>query len=79
MNLKGDKKMNEFLAFVADVMDTDVDEINMETTYKEYSKWDSLMMMTLVMELEEEYDVSISIDEIGKVHTLEDLYKLIEE
>lgn len=71
--------MNEFLAFVADVMDTDVDEINMETTYKEYSKWDSLMMMTLVMELEEEYDVSISIDEIGKVHTLEDLYKLIEE
>lgn len=79
MNLEGDKKMNEFLAFVADVMDTDVDEINMETTYKEYSKWDSLMMMTLVMELEEEYDVSISIDEIGKVHTLEDLYKLIEE
>ena len=79
MNLEGDKKMNEFLAFVADVMDTDVDEINMETTYKEYSKWDSLMMMTLVMELEEEYDVSISIDEIGKVHTLGDLYKLIEE
>lgn len=79
MNLEGDKKMNEFLTFVADVMDTDVDEINMETTYKEYSKWDSLMMMTLVMELEEEYDVSISIDEIGKVHTLEDLYKLIEE
>ena len=71
--------MNEFLEFVADVMDTDVDEINMETAYKEYSKWDSLMMMTLVMELEEEYDVSISIDEIGKVHTLGDLYKLIEE
>ena len=71
--------MNDFLEFVADVMDTDVDEISMQTTYKEYSKWDSLMMMTLVMELEEEYDVSISIDEIGKVHTLEDLYKLIEE
>ena len=79
MDLEGENKMNEFLEFVADVMDTDVDEINMETTYKEYSKWDSLMMMTLVMELEEEYDVSISIDEIGKVHTLEDLYKLIEE
>jgi len=71
--------MNEFLEFVADVMDVDISDINMETTYKEFSKWDSLMMMTLVMELEEEYDASISIDEIGKVHTLGDLYKLIEE
>lgn len=71
--------MNEFLEFIADVMDADISEISTETTYKEYSKWDSLMMMTLVMELEEEYDISISIDEIGKVHTLGDLYKLIEE
>lgn len=70
--------MNEFLEFVAEVMDVDVSELSKETTYKEYSKWDSLMMMNLVMELEEEYDTSISLDEIGKVHTLEDLYNLIE-
>lgn len=70
--------MEKFLEFVAEIMEVDVNEINMETAYKEYSRWDSLMMMTLIMELEDEYDTSISVDEIGKVHTLQDLYQLVE-
>lgn len=70
--------MEKFLEFVADVMEVEVSEIGMETRYKEFKPWDSLMMMSLVMELEEEYNVSISIELIGKVETLEDLYGLIE-
>ena len=43
--------MEKFLEFVAEIMEVDVSEISMETLYKE-GKWDSLMMLTLVMELE---------------------------
>ena len=40
--------MKRFLEFVAEIMEED--QVTMDTPYKE-GKWDSLMMLTLVMEL----------------------------
>lgn len=67
----------KFLKFVADVMEVEVSKISMETQYKVYEKWDSLMMLTLVMELEAEYGVSIPMEKVGNVTTLRDMYQLI--
>ena len=47
-----------------------------DTRYKE-GVWDSLMMITLVMELEAEYGVSIPLEKMGGVKTLRDLYDLV--
>ena len=44
--------------------------------YKE-GKWDSLKMLTLVMELEAEYGVSIPMESLGKVKTLSDMYEFV--
>lgn len=52
--------MKRFLEFVAEIMEED--QVTMDTPYKE-GKWDSLMMLTLVMELEAEYSVSHSYGE----------------
>lgn len=71
--------MQDFLNFVAEVMGTDALELNPETRYKEYEAWDSLMMLTLVMELEAEYGVSIPMEKLGEVKTLGDLYGLIQK
>ena len=68
--------MDKFLEFVAGIMEVDVSEISMDTPYKE-GKWDSLMMLTLVMELEAEYGVSIPIESLGNVRTMIDLYSLV--
>lgn len=67
--------MQDFLAFVAGVMQVDPTEISGETRFKEYKKWDSLMHMRLVMEIEEEYDVEIPIDEVPNIKTLNDFYR----
>ena len=69
--------MEAFLEFVAEVMDVDIAEISMKTKYKEYEKWDSLMMLTLVMELEAEYNVTIPVEKLGAVTTLADLYGMV--
>ena len=69
--------MEKFLSFVAGIMEVDVSAISMETEYKRYEKWDSLMMLTLVMELEAEYGVSIPMESLGNVKTLADLYALV--
>lgn len=66
--------MEKFLKFVAEIMEED--EIGMDMPYKE-GKWDSLMLLTLVMELEAEYGVSIPMESLGKVKTLADLYEFV--
>ena len=68
--------MEHFLEFVAEVMEKDPSEINLGIVYKEFDGWDSLMMLTLVMEIEAEYGVSIPLEKVGEVKTLADLYAL---
>ncbi len=68
---------NAFLSFVASVMGCPVSDISMETAYGEFVKWDSLMMLTLVMELEAEYETNIPIESIGDIKNLSDLYELV--
>lgn len=67
--------MQEFLEFVAGVMQVDPSELSGETRFKEFKKWDSLMHMRLVMEIEEEYDVEIPIEEVPNIKTLNDFYQ----
>lgn len=64
----------KFLEFVAEIME--VDEVSMDTTYKE-GNWDSMMMLTLIMELEAEYGVSIPMESLGNVKTLADMYAFV--
>ena len=69
--------MQDFLSFVAGIMQVDVSELSEMTRYKEFKKWDSLMHMRLVMEVEEMYNVEIPIDEIPNIKTLNDLYQFV--
>ena len=66
--------MQEFLTFVAGIMQVDPSELSGETRFKEFKKWDSLMHMRLVMEIEEEYEVEIPIEEVPSIKTLKDFY-----
>lgn len=67
----------KFLDFVAQIMEIQPEEISMDTEYKVFSKWDSLMMMNLIMEIEEEYDTVIPIEKVGNIKKLEDLFNLL--
>ena len=69
--------VQQFIDFIADVMEVDASVISEDTTYGEFEKWDSLMHMRLVMEVEEEYDVEIPIDEVPDIKKLSDFYKYI--
>ena len=65
-----------FLILIAEVMDVEREDISMETRYEEFEKWDSLMMLNLIMECEQEFNIIIPMEKIGKISTLGDLYAL---
>ena len=69
--------MQEFLVFVANVMEVDVSSLSEDTTREEFTKWDSLMHLRLVMEIENEYDIEIPIDEVPNIKKLKDFFTYI--
>lgn len=56
----------------------DEDEVTLDMPYNQ-GKWDSMMMLTLVMEIEAEYSVTIPVEGLGNVKTLADLYKYVDK
>ena len=70
--------MQELINFIASVMEVDPSELTEDTAYGTIEKWDSLMHMKLVMEIEEEFDTEIPIDEVPNIKTIKDFYKYIE-
>ena len=61
---------------ISDKMDIDVEEIKQDSSF-ESLKIDSLDMVEIVMDIEEEFDVSI--EEAENLKTVADLVKFIED
>lgn len=61
---------------ISDKMDIDVDEITMDSSF-ESLKIDSLDMVEIVMDIEEEFDVSI--EDAENLKSVADLVKFIED
>lgn len=70
--------MNNFLEFVAGILNVPVESISLDTTYNSIPVWDSLMQIRLVMEIERKYSINIGIQMVNKIRSLGDFYKLIE-
>jgi len=71
--------MKDFIEFVARVMEVEPETLSEDTAYGLHEKWDSMMQLRLVMEIEEEYDVEIPIDDVPNIKTLKDFYKYLEK
>ena len=69
--------MEQFLQFVANVFDVPVSELSPDTQYNSIPQWDSVMQLRLVMEIESEYGVSIPIDAVAELDTLQKFYDQI--
>lgn len=57
----------------ADVFNTQFDKINLHTKQNELEGWDSLGQLRIIMAIEENFNISFSIDEISSLTTFERL------
>jgi acyl carrier protein len=72
------KSLEEFVELFAEQFDeTDASEIKAETVFKELDEWSSLIALSVIAMVDEEYDITIKGDDIRNSNTVEDLFNAI--
>lgn len=69
--------MEEFLSFMAEILEVDKESLTLETTQEDVETWDSLMQLRLIGEVEAKYSVMIPMDEVSKLTTLGAFYDIV--
>ncbi len=73
-------ELKKFIENFADQFDeTDASEIKAETMFKELDEWSSLVALSVIAMVDEEYDVALRGDDIRSARTVEDLYNLVKK
>lgn len=70
--------MNNFIErFTLLLEDTDLNTVDGDTVFKDLDEWDSLLALSLITMIDEEYKVKITGEEIRNSSSINDLYAVI--
>ena len=73
-------ELKDFIANFADQFDdTDASEITAATEFKTLDEWSSLIALSVIAMVDEEYDVTLKGDDIRGAVTVEDLFNIVKE
>lgn len=72
------KSLEEFVALFAEQFDfTDPTEIAAGTAYHDLDEWSSLIGLSVIAMVDEEFDIALKGDDIKNAVTVEDLYNRV--
>lgn len=63
--------------FAAQFEDTDAAVFTPETRFRELDEWSSLIALSILAMVDEEYDVQLKADEMRKTNTIKELFDLV--
>ena len=72
-----DENFERFKRCAVDVLSVETDQVTPEARFAEDLDADSLDLVELVMELEEEFDITVEEEELQDLPTIGDAFKLI--
>jgi acyl carrier protein len=72
--------LQEFIQKFAEQFDeVDADDFKAETAFKELDAWTSLIALSIIAMVDEEYGAAIKGNDIRESQTIEDLFKIVAE
>jgi acyl carrier protein len=72
------KSLDEFIQLFAEQFDqTDSSEFKAETEYRELDEWSSLIALSVIAMVDEEFSVALKGNDILSSMTIEDLYNTV--
>ena len=69
--------MKKLFDLIAHVLDIDSSKITDETSQNDIESWDSLSSLLLIDEIENEFNLKISIDEIIEINSVSDIKRIL--
>ncbi len=66
-----------FKHFCEELEDTDIDSINIKTDFKNIEEWDSLVALSIIAMIDEEFEVLLTGNDIRSSNTIENLYNRV--
>lgn len=71
-------ELKDFIQNFADQFETtDPEEIKADTVFKDLGEWSSLIALSVIAMVDEEYDITIKGDDIRSSNTVEDLFNCV--
>ena len=71
-------ELKDFIAnFAEQFDDTDVNNIQATTVFKELDEWSSLLALSVIAMVDEEYEVTLKGEDIRNANTVEDLFNVV--
>lgn len=71
-------ELKEFIEnFAAQFDDTDASVFTAETAFRDLDEWSSLIALSIIAMVDEEYEVTIKGDDVKAATTIEDLYNIV--
>ncbi|MCF0186794.1 MAG: acyl carrier protein [Bacteroidaceae bacterium] len=63
--------------FAAQFDDTDAEVFTADTNFRDIEEWSSLIALSVIAMVDEEYDVTLKGDDIRNSKTVEDLFNIV--
>ena len=71
-------EIKEFVEkFANQVDDIDVSVFSAETRFRELDEWSSLLALSVLAMVDEEYDVQLKADQMRKANTVQELFDIV--
>ena len=72
--------LDQFIEYFRDLFDeTDPNTISAATCFKELDEWSSLLALSVIAMIDEEYDVEFRGDDIRNSDSVEDLFNIVKD
>jgi len=72
-------ELNEFIEKFAEQFDeTPVESLNGDTKFRELEEWSSLIALSVIAMVDEEYDITLKGDDMRKAETIGELFNIVE-
>lgn len=69
--------MEKLIEFLEETMEVDEGTLNANTQLNDLEEWDSLTVLSLIIEAKENYGKIITTDDVEQFETVEDVYEFL--
>lgn len=72
-------ELKEFIQHFAEQLDeTDVNELTAETKFRDLEEWSSIIGLSIILMVDEEYGITIGADDMKQAETIGELFNIVQ-